>query len=63
MSKVQEDRIRTLRRALQIAAEMFASEGYDAPNGDGGAAAIERFLIRRANEELRGLEQTPEEGT
>ncbi len=48
----ERDRTERLERALSIAAEMFAAEGYFAPGGDGGPKAIRRFLLKKARAEL-----------
>ena len=48
-------RMAQLDRALDIAAEMFAKEGYCAPSGNPEPRAIKRFLMRKAREELREL--------
>jgi len=48
----QEERTQRLERALTIAAQMFAAEGYFAPGGDGGPKAIRRWLLKKARAEL-----------
>lgn len=53
----EAEKLLQLDRALTIAAEMFAKEGYCAPNGDDSPAAIRRFLIKKAKEELSTLEK------
>ena len=46
-----------LDRALTIAADMFAAEGYCSDYGDPNPAAIRNFLLRKAREELRELKK------
>jgi len=57
VNKTERERMRQLDRALDIAADLFAREDYVAPNGDGGPAAIRRFLLKKAKEELATLEK------
>jgi hypothetical protein len=57
MNRRERERMRRLERAAEIAADMFASEGYLGPTGDGGPASIKRFLLRKAREELRTLDK------
>ena len=51
------EKIRQMDRALDIAAEMFSKEGYVDPRGDGSPSAIRRFLMKKARDELYGLEK------
>lgn len=57
MNKQEVEKLRQIDRALDIAADLFYREGYDAPTGDGGPAAIRRFLLKKAREELATLEK------
>ena len=59
MTARERDHMARLDRALTIAADMFAADGYFAPNGDGGPEAIKRFLLRKASEELKRLQKSP----
>ena len=55
MNQKEARRLAQLDQALSIAADMFAKEGYCAPSGDDSPAAIRRFLLKKAKEELRTL--------
>ena len=57
MNQRDARKLALLDRALTIAADMFAAEGYCAPNGDDSPAAIRRFLIKKAKEALSTLEK------
>lgn len=48
----EAEKLLQIDRALTIVAEMFAAEGYCAANGDDSPAAIRRFLIMKARQEL-----------
>ena len=51
----EAEKLARLERALDIAADLFAAEGYCADRGNPSPAAIRRFLLRKAREELREL--------
>lgn len=57
MNRQELEKWARIDRALDIAAELFVVEGYCAPNGDDSPAAIRRFLLRKAKEEMTGLEK------
>ena len=61
MTLREMQRMAQLDRALDIAAEMFAKEGYCAPSGNPEPRAIKRFLMRKAREELRVLKALEKE--
>ena len=61
MTLQEIQRMAQLERALDIAAEMFAKEGYCAPSGNPEPRAIKRFLMRKAREELRALKAPEKE--
>ena len=52
MTAQEREKLARIDRALTIAADMFAAEGYCAANGDDSPAAIRRFLIKKARVEL-----------
>lgn len=58
MNKAEKELMKKYRKALDIAADLFYREGYVAPNGDGGPAAIRRYLLRKAKAELSTLTKT-----
>lgn len=59
MNTRERERLRRLERALDIAADLFVTEGYVGPTGDGGAQSIRRFLLRKARDKIRELEARP----
>lgn len=61
MNERERAHMARLDHALTIAADMFASEGYLGPTGDGGPKAIKLFLLRKAREELRELKKPEKE--
>lgn len=60
MTKEEGRRMRELKRALDIAADMFSAEGYVNERGTGSPQAIKRFLLRKAREELYGAPRKKE---
>ena len=47
------NRTEQIDKALDIAAEMFAVEGYVTPTGNGSATAIRRWLLGKATAEIK----------